>query len=230
MLRGEEHRASTMDRKQQAQYLAEVLLAAHDEAACTACLDELEEYVSAQLRGEPYQARFPQLAAHLDSCVDCAEAYAALYEVLQPQAALATPQRIPAPDLSFLDPKRATNRKPILVQLARAIREALAAPSPPTLAYRDAEETVIFSLAIEGLNAEIERVQVAAYPAENAEHCLVQVQVELRDRAWPDLADIALRLSWPDGASEASTDSWGSAVFAAVPRTYLAELSLTVSL
>ncbi|NJM06907.1 hypothetical protein HC891_13070 [Candidatus Gracilibacteria bacterium] len=220
-----------MDSKQQAQNLAETLLATHDEAACSQCLDALEAYVAAQLARQAYRALFPQTARHLDSCVACAESYAVLYEVLQPGAALSAPARIPAPNLSFLaSPREGISHSgtAIFVQLAQALREAFALPQPPALAFRDGEQPPLFSVALSGVNAAVERLQVTAYPSDTAEHCLVQLQIELRERAWPDLADLRLQLSWQGGSATASTDSWGSAVFTAVPRDAIASLALTL--
>src|SRR5262245_43235899 len=55
----------------QARRLASALLTQPDDAACTACLDTLEEYVTAQLAGDDNVARWPEVASHLDACVAC---------------------------------------------------------------------------------------------------------------------------------------------------------------
>ncbi|MCI0441323.1 MAG: hypothetical protein L0177_19655, partial [Chloroflexi bacterium] len=84
--------------------LVKALLFQPDHAACQACLDRLDEYVAAQLAGVDYRARFPEVALHLDACLDCAGAYARLYELELAIAEdrLPQPGRWPSPDLSFL--------------------------------------------------------------------------------------------------------------------------------
>jgi hypothetical protein len=84
--------------------LVRALRSGPDDAACQACLEQLDEYVAAQLAGEDYLARFPEVAVHLDACLDCAAAYARLYELELAEAAnrLPQPDQLPGPDLGFL--------------------------------------------------------------------------------------------------------------------------------
>ena len=94
--------------------LAQALQTAPDDAACQACLSRLDEYVAAQLAGQDYVARFPDVAMHLDACLDCAGAYARLYELEIAEVAnrLPQPDRVRDPDLSFLLPGAAGPMSP----------------------------------------------------------------------------------------------------------------------
>ena len=84
--------------------LMEVLRSEPDDAACQVYSRQLDQYVTAQLAGEDYMARFPGLAVHLDACPDCADIYARFYELELAEAAdrLPQPEHLPDPDLSFL--------------------------------------------------------------------------------------------------------------------------------
>lgn len=79
-------------------------LAPQDETTCEACLSQLADYVSAQCSGEDYAAQYPEVAAHLDNCLNCASAYARLYELELAARAdeLFSLERVPEPDLGFL--------------------------------------------------------------------------------------------------------------------------------
>ncbi len=79
-------------------------LAPQDETACEVCLSQLADYVSAQCSAEDYAAQYPEVAAHLDNCLNCASAYARLYEFELAARADELPslERVPEPDLGFL--------------------------------------------------------------------------------------------------------------------------------
>ncbi len=139
-----------------------------DDEACQACLSQLDEYIAAQLAGEDYAARFANVAAHLDACLDCAGAYARLYELELADATnrLPQPDQLPDPDLGFLrhavaEPFSPTMRQDLLKpadlaeQLQNAIRRtgerltlqlsndllALLRPSPTALLTRAPADT-----------------------------------------------------------------------------------------
>src|SRR5512145_1594603 len=87
--------------------LAQALRLSQNEEACQQCLSQLDDYISAQLGGEDYLAGWPEVAAHLDGCLSCAEAYARLYTLEQAilTDTLPEPAQLPEPDLSFLLPE-----------------------------------------------------------------------------------------------------------------------------
>ncbi|HEU4328241.1 MAG TPA: hypothetical protein VFS21_34205 [Roseiflexaceae bacterium] len=60
--------------------LAQLLTTTPDPHACTLCRDQLETYINKQLAGEDYMAQLPEVAQHLDQCVDCAEIYEQRYD------------------------------------------------------------------------------------------------------------------------------------------------------
>jgi hypothetical protein len=97
-------------------------------------LSRLDEYVAAQMASEDYAARFPDVAVHLDTCPDCADTYARLYELGLAEAAgrLPQPERLPDPDLSFLLPEATGPLSPVALRarlraaaLAEQLRAAL---------------------------------------------------------------------------------------------------------
>ena len=244
----------TIDRNRQqgqARRLAEALLAQSDDAACTACLDTLEQYVEAQLAGEGPAARWPEVAGHLDACVACAESYALLYAARL--ATPAAPADLPAPDLSFLQASAAGPLAPAALRnqrrlerlhktLAAAVSRAgvqlrlklsqpllslLPPPAGPALAFRSDAGAALFELALDDPDGAVERLTVSAYGAVG-ERCVVRVQVALRGRAWPDLAGVPVVLSAGDERRTAATDAWGEAVFEDLPVSALPGLVVEV--
>lgn len=227
-----------------AQELARVIAADHDEAACQACLDSLEEYVDAQLAGGSYAARYPAVAAHLDACVACAESYAPLYEArLAEAAAPAAPPRIPAPDLSFL-PRPAPGLAELLagalerlgdglrLRLGRPLLDALAAAPAPGLALRAAPGgDLLLTLALSAPTPTIAELRLSVYadPADPA-RCVARAQLALVGRDWPDLAGVRVAARWAGGAAEAVSDAWGEALLAGIPRDRLEGLTVEARL
>jgi hypothetical protein len=234
------------------QQLARMLLDAPDAAACERCLDALDDYVAAQLAGDDYGERFSEVAVHLDSCVACAEGYALLYEARLGDAAL-DETHAPAPDLSFLEPGVAEPLAPDALRARRArarqadaiaaasvrvgnrLRLTLSAallallpPPAPTPALRGAAATPFFELAANEPDAAVERLVLTAYLADTPNTCLLRVQLALRGRALLDLGGVAIVLLLGDERRTATTDAWGEAVFADVPRAALATAVLEV--
>jgi len=243
------------DKHDQARRLAQALLAPLDEAACTACLDALEEYITDQLAGADYTARWPAVAQHLDSCVACAESYTLLYETRLASHSMLQPARIPVADLSFLLPATSGPLAPgalradrparlraaigtaversgarMRLTLSRALLNLLPPPSAgPALAFRGGEGAPLIELTLDEPGAEVERLQLSAYAeAEAPEHCTVRIQLALHDRAWPDLAGARITLAAGDDRRQATTDAWGEAVFAGVPVKALLGLQVEV--
>jgi hypothetical protein len=221
--------------------LAQALLARPDSRACDAVLDRLDAYIAAQLGGADYATRWPDIAWHLDSCVDCAEAYALHYEARLAEQRAPDPQSIPAPDLSFLPGaaplhvalaaavERASGR--LRLRLSQALLDLLPPPSSPALALRSSDEAgaPLFDLELDAPDEAIERLQLTAYrqPGHPGD-CLLRVQLKLRDRDWPDLAQIPIALHLGDQRRQALTDPWGEAVFDALPEALLPELLVEV--
>lgn len=239
--------------------LLRALRSGPNDAACQDCLDQLDEYVAAQLAGEDYRARFPEVAVHLDACPDCAEAYARLYELELAEAAnrLPQPDQLPAPDLSFLARESAATSASTgraAADLAERLRTALRrtgatirlqlsadlvswlTPAPAATLTRAPADTERYNEAL--LNLEPAQAPALDLPltltayrdAHHPERCLVEVVVEPAGRSWPDLGGAAVALAFPGERREAVTDAWGAASFEGVPVNELAEMALEVTL
>jgi hypothetical protein len=236
--------------------LAKALLAPNDPTSCSACLDHLEEYVTAQLNGEPYRTIAPEVTRHLDSCVACSESYALLYDTLLAGESVPQPQHIPVPDLSFLVANASGPISPaelraqrkqrfqhalsaaieagaqrLRVRLSQALLDLLAAQptATPSLAFRNDEQPPLYQMTVQNPSPTVSELQFAAYASPNQElDCMVRVLLALPDRAWPDLEGIPVRLLLPEGQRQANTDAWGEATFANIPRAVLPELQIEV--
>jgi hypothetical protein len=53
------------------------------DAGCDRCFDGLDEYAERELAGQSAAELYPDIAAHLAACPDCAEDYASLADVLR---------------------------------------------------------------------------------------------------------------------------------------------------
>lgn len=205
--------------------------------------DQLHDYIAAQLAGEPYRTQFPTIALHLDACVECAELYDRLYvaALAVQQDTLPLPVLLPEPDLSFLAPLTPS----LLDQMRSAFRrigEQLTLhltpdllptlrPALATAALRaPTAEARYHELLLELTGDEWPFTLRAYRDAQQPDACLVEVQLTLPDRTWPDLGEIGVQLTGPMTPRTALTDAWGLAVFENVPVTSLAELQITVTL
>ncbi len=237
--------------------LAQALLAPIDTAACTACLDELEDYITDQLASADYHARWPWSRSTWTAASTAPKSYALLYQVRLAEHSLPQPARIPAVDLSFLQAgavgplapadlranRQARRLQRVLgaaastrsgarlrLTLSQALLDLLAMrPAGPALAFRSAEEQALLELALDEPNAEVARLQLSAYatPAPS-EHCTVRIQLALHDREWPDLAGVRVALLTQDEHRQTTTDAWGEATFADVPLAALPILQIEI--
>lgn len=228
--------------------LAQVIRMKPDDAACLACLNQLDAYIAAQLGGEDYAARFPDVARHLDGCVECAQAYARLYELERAAMAETLPQpaHLPRPDLGFLQPQSPSLAERLRAALRRAgdrftlrLSDDLLAglrPAPAialTRAPADAEryaEVLLVLRPDESLRSELPFGLTAYRDARRPDECLLEVSVELPGRSWPDLGGLTVALVLGTQKREAVTDAWGLAAFEGVPVAALGEASVEVEL
>lgn len=230
-------------RAQLAQVLTQPLLEADHQHT----LRQLDEYVAAQLAGQPYATLFPGVATHLDACVECAAAYALLYELAlaEAQAMLPLPVRSPKPNLDFLtqpsppsllDQLRGAIRRTgerISLQLTPALLPALRPAYAISTVRGPADEQRYGELLLR-----LERVDelaadwpgaIAIYrDAHSPSACLVEVTVEPPGRSWPDLAGIEVVLVIDQEQRNATTDPWGLASFEDVPVTALATMGIAI--
>ena len=224
----------------QARRLAQIIVASQDDIACVACLDQLEAYVNAQLAGDNYLALFPAVVQHLDSCVDCAESYALLYEVRLAENTAPLPAVAAEPEymLSAATRLREALRQAvehtgmrIRLTLTQTLLDALPTiqTPAPTLRAGTSSNAPSIDLDLDDRASPVSRLRLTMHPVTGAtESYSVRVQVALYDRAWPDLADIAVTLQYGGTQRHALTDPWGEAVFDDVPATALVGLQLEV--
>jgi hypothetical protein len=228
-----------------------------DDAACQACVSQLDGYVAAQLRGDDYQAQFPDVAMHLDACLDCAGAYARHYELELAESLnqLPQPSRAARPDLGFLRtpaPNRAAHPQSssLVEQLREAVRQvgnritlqlspvlfALMQPAPAALALRapaDAErygEVLLDLDPHEPPHPEAPFGLTAYRDARQPGECLVEITLAPPGREWPDLSGLRVALLAGSDRRVATTDAWGLVSFEGVPVSQLADLSIDVDL
>lgn len=215
--------------------------------ACQAIQPQLDDYVTAQLAGEPYATRFPLLALHLDACVACAEAYDLLYSSALAEARGVLPPIGSQPDLSFL--KQHLTRSPaeqiraaierVGQQISLQFNHALAPMLRPAFtvsALRGAtdsqryHEKLIELLSDPSWQLEWPVTLVAYRDNLQPGYCLLEVTVQPEGWNWPDLEGILVTISLKGELRSAVTDAWGITNFEAVPTTWLTEMKLAVAL
>jgi hypothetical protein len=233
-------------------WLAKAVQFQPDAETCQACLEHLDEYIAAQLAGERYVERYPEIALHLDACLECASAYARLYEIeVAAEEGLPQPKYIPAPDLSFLSTHN-TSPDPIsnwidrlrssiqrtgdqlVFQLSSELLSWLR-PLPVLATTRSAgsEQYGEVLLALEPdeeLQAEIPFRLNVCRDAYQPDHCLVEVTVAPVGRSWPELGDIPVSLTVGGQVHQAMTDAWGLACFEAIAIRDLDQMRVEITL
>lgn len=246
--------ANSNETNEQLVRLMEILQLEPDEKVCQSCLAQLTDYIETQLAHQDYLTHFPEVATHLDACLECAGAYARLYELALAEATsgLPYPAQIPAPDLRFLG-LTANPVNQASLSLVEPLRSAfslignrlrlqlspeLLAGWQPSLAFmatRASAETeryheILFALEPdETLRSDLPLTITAYRDVDHPENCLVEVIVEQTGRSWPDLAGIPVVLHLAAEQQEALTDAWGLVSFSAVPVDQLANLVFEVT-
>jgi len=227
------------------QTLVATLLTPCNEATFQQCLEQLDDYIAAQLAGEDYMALYPQTAVLLDACPDCAAAYARLYELETAVRAQTVPQptRIPQPDLSFL-PQTTS----LLAQLRQAFQQRLDGFSlqltqglvmlltPPPVVTRAPADSGRYREQLLRLGGQEETAvldlpfTLEAYrDGQNESLCLVQVAL-LPGGGLDDLFERTVTLGWENGGETAVTDWGGLAEFTDIPIAVLPQLHIQVAL
>lgn len=226
--------------------LQRALLPDVNEMTCEQCLAQLDEYITAQLAGVPYLTQFPATAVHLDTCPECADAYARLYDLALADAVDALPHfsHRPAPDLSFLPSQptlleqlrdalqRSGDR--LALQLTAGLVSLLQPPPNAAPAVRSGAARYGDRLmALDEAQAEQldSPVTFTAYrDAQQPEMCLLEVVVQPPEVSWPALGGNTVIIELPEAQRQAVTDAWGVAAFPDVPVRHLPSLRLVVIL
>jgi len=86
------------------------------------CLEQLPEFIDAELAGEAMAKRLPRVKHHLDQCDACSAEYAELLETewAEQRGALARPTNMPRPNLDFL-PQPIPALSDVVLQLAQQL-------------------------------------------------------------------------------------------------------------
>jgi hypothetical protein len=169
---------------------------------------------------------------HLDACLECADAYARLYELEVAARAGTLPQgTVPAADLSFLAEAGTKPSSSLAEQLGQALRRSadgwtlqfsqallgwLRPGLQPAAGLRSGEQArydeVLYQLAAqEAAGAEPAFSLVVYRDAHAPERGLVEVRVEPEGRSWPDLGGYRVTLEAGGEARTMLTDAWGLA-------------------
>ena len=233
--------------------LRDVLQSEPDDKDCEICQNRLYDYIVAQLGGEDYEARFPDVASHLDACENCASVYAdaydRLYELERVEKAniLPLPEKLPAPDLSFLTTSKKNKLAKVLRDAVQSTTETFKlqfsaklmqlVPQPPAApqvrAPADSErynEILLRldpTLAPEELNLPI---TLTAYrDSYQPDTCLIKLNYKPAEESWPDLGGRNVTLRSVNEKFEALTDPWGDVSFEGIPVNNLADFTLEIS-
>jgi hypothetical protein len=196
---------------------------------CAPCQEQLAAYVDAELAGQPARKRFPAVAAHLDQCAACQQAYQELKALLalERSGELAAPPVAPVFDFGYLPPQPArptaqpAARPWRLDELGRLIiqftADLLASLQGPAL-----QPAMLKSGARVGLRYELAgelqdlRVRIEAEPQrDDPQRMAVEVEVDIPSRGgWPHLAGTVVTLRRGDDLlDQQETDAFGKAVF-----------------
>ncbi len=220
-------------------------------ADCARCLTQLDAYVTAQLAADAATELLAETAAHLDSCLECAQVYALLYEarLAETQQAMAVPPQIPPPDLSFLPTRGNETAVSLVTQLRQQIQQAAdkihfqvtgallpwLQPLPQAAPVRQAAEAryadILLCLTPEHAPALALPFTLLAFrDTQKPDLCLVEVVVEPPGVSWPDLGGRMVTITAAAQQWTQETDDWGTAVFADMPIIALETIRVEIAL
>ncbi len=211
---------------------------------CAPCQEQLAAYVDAELAGQPAGARFSTVAAHLDQCAACQQAYQELKALLalERSGELAAPPVAPSFDFGYLPAQPAQPATPpagrpwrwdelgrLVIQWTADLLASLQGPAlQPALLKSAAPVRLSYELA--GAVDDL-AVRIDAEPQRgDATQWTVEVAVDIPSRGgWPHLAGNLVTLrSGADLIDEQETDAFGKVVFEDVSVEALSQLSFTV--
>ena len=219
-----------------------------DDEDCERCLRQLDEYIRVQLAEEDYMVRYTDVAKHLDACLDCASAYARLYELELAEVGnrLPQPEKLPNPNLDFLT---ATNQTDLTTKLLDAFHSSterlrfqfsanllpLLRPAQASPLTREAIDSERYREILVELGPELVPdidwpLSVTVYrDTYQPDTCLIEIGFEPAGLSWPDLGERVVTLRFDSNILEAVTDAWGVVTFSGVPIDVLANLNIEIS-
>lgn len=201
---------------------------------CASCQEQLAPYIDAELAGQPFRARFPTVAAHLDQCGACQQAYQEMTTLLalERSGELAAPPVAPSFDFGYLpSPRparpaaRPASRPWRLDELGRLViqftADLLASLQGPALQPAMLKSGAPAGLRYEsGDELEDLRVRIEAEPQRgDPQRMIIEVEVNIPSRGgWPHLAGTIVSLRGGDDLlDQQETDAFGKALFEDVP-------------
>ena len=181
-----------------------------------------------------------------------------MYEARLAEAVIAVPATKRVPDLRFLLPEGAADKRITPTQLRARLRtdrfrntlservshvagrlrlqvdhillDVLPPPPQRGMAFRDASEAPpVLEFAVDSPDETITQLNLRVYDERTPALQTIRCTVAMRDREWPDLDEIAVRLSWDSEQRETHTDAWGEAVFQHVPAEALGHMAIEVA-
>ena len=228
-------------RVQTREALEQVLKTEPSETQFDAYLDQLDDFVAAQLAGEEYETQFPDMVAYLNTDVRLADAYNRLYKLeidaLSDKIRMAPSIRKENPN--FLD-------KLLKMLLGGSIEYppgAIAMLFTPDILSRLHVEPVLGGGALKALEAKTvlykldpEEHGLSDWPAtitvlsgDEAELCTVQVQVTPPGRAFPNLSGTEVSIEIPGlEPYEQKTDMLGVATFENIEIEQLSQIRVVI--
>lgn len=225
--------------------LLAVLQSAPSEAECGRCLAQLDAYAVAQLEGAGHSDHFAWLAHHLDGCLECAAAYALIYEtaLADDHGRLPEPNTYPQPNLNFLQDgaawlaalREALQITPssLVLQFNAALTRLLL-PRPGAVLTRSAESgrygpRLLELTSGQATDAGLPFTLAVYADRQQTSNCLLEVTVQPPGQSWPDLAGYMVTVAAGTRALVAATDAWGTAVFPNMTVDELESLRLEIS-
>lgn len=200
---------------------------------CAWCASQLAAFVDVELTSNDAKARFPAVAAHLDQCLACQQAYQELLTLLALEQAgdFVAPPVAPSFDFGYLPrrpaprPTQPPGRPWRLDDLGRLViqftAELLAGLQGPLLqpAFLKGDAPVALTYELTGQIDDLD-VRINAEPQRrNPQRLTVEVAVDIHSRGgWPHLAGSVVTLRrGADLIDEQETDAFGKVVFDNVP-------------
>ena len=213
-------------------------------ADCAWCAYQLAAFVDVELTSNDAQVRFPAVAAHLDQCLSCQQAYQELLALLALEHAgeLVAPPVAPTFDFAYLPqrpaprpaqpsarPWRLDDLGRLVIQFTAELLAGLQGPAlQPAFLKSDTPAALTYELtdAADDLHVRIE----AESQRRNPQQMTIEVAVDIPSRGgWPHLAGSIVTLQRGDELlDQQETDSFGKVVFEDVSATDLPQLSFTV--
>lgn len=223
--------------------LARALAFVPNEARCNQVLDALDDYVAAQLGGQEGE---PEIALHLDACLECAQLYARLFDLEYAAQQESLPDAVapPPPPFGWLREARGPSvqerLREAVVREAEQVRLLLTGelirllrPAPAPVLRGEGgryQERIVHLDAADHPALQLPFSLTILGDRDAPNLTLVELRVRPPGRSWPDLDGMMVRVRVPGASWSGETDPWGIVSFPDVPRALLPELQFVVKL